>query len=108
MPLTPKKFYGGTLGSSVATLATIATGQYAEIKQISMTNKGSSNADVYLYLVESGETLDDTDAFLYKFVIEPNEHVEYGTWQVLSEKATIQGYASNGDVNMRISGALSK
>jgi hypothetical protein len=107
MPLTPKMFYQGTLGVSSLLLKTIPPGQIAEIKQISMVNRGAVNAHVFLNFVIPGESASITNFFLYDFVIEPSEHIEYGTWQILESAGTIYGYSTGALVNIRISGMLS-
>lgn len=107
MPLTPKMFYQGTLGVTSALLKTIPPGQIAEIKQLSMVNRGAVNAHVFLNFVPSGDSALITNFFLYDFVIEPSEHIEYGTWQIIEAAGTIHGYATGALVNIRISGMLS-
>ena len=107
MPITPKMFYQGTLETSSTLLKTIPPGQIAEIKQISMVNRGIANAHVYLNFVQPGDNAVITNFFLYDFVIEPSEHIEYGTWQIIESAGTIYGYATGALVNIRISGMLS-
>jgi hypothetical protein len=107
MPLTPKKFYQGTLSSTNALLKTIPPGQTAEIKQISLVNRGTVTSYVYLYFVAHLGSATNNNAFLFKFKIEAYEHIEYGTWQIIEPGGSIWGYASGSSVNISISGMLS-
>ena len=107
MPLTPKKFYQSTLTGVNALLKTIPPGQTAEIKQISMVNRGTEASYVYLYFLDNADTANSGNAFLFKFKIDAYEHVEYGTWQIIEPGGSIWGYACGSSINIRISGMLS-
>lgn len=105
--LTPSSFVRQSLGTTNATLYTVPSGLTAEIKQISIINRGSIDAKVYLYLVDSGDSAGNENVFLPGWTIEKLSNIEYGTWQVLLQGGTIQGY-SNGSVTLHISGMVTK
>lgn len=100
--VVPVLTYQGVLGTSNATLAT--ANQNVMLTQITMCNTTSSNQQVWLNIVATGDTVHSHNAIFSGGNIAAGQTVVIDTEMTVMNGATIQGYASAAGVTINVSG----
>jgi len=104
--ITPKKLVNAEIPTTIGTLYTVQANERVFVKDINLSNGNSSTVTVSLYLVDSGDSADDSNHLLKDVEILGNDAVQITGSQIIETGDTIQAISDTTKVSLKISGGV--
>ena len=104
--ITPKKLVNQELPLTNSTFYTVEDFQRVFVKDINIANNNATAVNISLYLVDSGDSADNTNALLGNVEVLGNDVAQWTGSQIIEVGDTIQGISDTANVSIKISGGV--